>query len=244
MSYNFGSLANNSGVASDKRLRAYSINNVKFVEAKVDVLHSEKNGTDYDILKIRWENESGYYEENYFLPSTSGKDIERKPNNWGGEMPSNADRAMMFFAHTLSVLNNEGYKKLQKVVGQAKNFKDVATMVAKLLNEKKGISCYLKLTGRANEQGQVFASLPYFAGVSKSGDAYVNNNFLSLKDDLGFTASEDKKRQEFEKVKPTTMNNDEAIDTVSALDSANNADIADAISDSDADDLQNILDTL
>jgi len=53
--FNFGSLANATGVASDKRLRAYSINKVKFVEAKLTQIHSEKNGTDYDVLNVRWE---------------------------------------------------------------------------------------------------------------------------------------------------------------------------------------------
>ena len=113
--FNFGSLANSTGVASDKRLRAYSINKVKFVEAKLTQIHSEKNGTDYDVLNVRWENQSGYYEENLFLPGTSGRDVERQPNNWGGEMPSNADRAMMFFAHLLGVLNPDGFAKLKKV---------------------------------------------------------------------------------------------------------------------------------
>ena len=47
--FSFNSLANTTGVASDKRLRPYSINEVKFVEAKVDVLHSDKKQEDYDI---------------------------------------------------------------------------------------------------------------------------------------------------------------------------------------------------
>lgn len=203
--FNFNPLANSTGVASDKRLRAYTINKVKFVEAKVDVIHSEKKDQDYDVLKVRWEGEQGYYEENFFLPSTSGQDVERQPNQWGGEQPSNADRAMMFFAHCLGVLNPEGFAKLKKVVGQAKNFKDVATMTAKLLNEKKGIECYLKLAGRVTN-GVTYASLPFYTAISKeSHDAYINNNFLSLKDDLAFTLNEDKKRQEFENAKPTTM---------------------------------------
>lgn len=201
--FSFNSLANTTGVASDKRLRPYTINKVKFVEAKVDILHSEKTGQDYDILKVRWEGEQGFYEENLFLPGTSGQDVERQPNQWGGEQPSAADRAMMFFAHCLGVLNPDGFAKLKKVVGQAKNFKDVATMTAKLLNEKKGIECYLKLAGRTNN-GFVFASLPFYTAISKdSHDAYVNNNFLSLKDDLAFTLNEEKKRQEFENAKPT-----------------------------------------
>ena len=45
--FNFQAMVNTDGVAADKRLRAYTINKVKFVEAKIDVLHSEKNQTDY-----------------------------------------------------------------------------------------------------------------------------------------------------------------------------------------------------
>lgn len=203
--FSFGSLVNSTGVASDKRLRPYTINKVKFVEAKVGVIHSEKTSTDYDVLTVRWENEQGFYEENLFLPGTTGQDVERQPNNWGGENPSNADRAMMFFAHCLSVLNPDGFAKLKKVVGQAKNFKEVAVMVAKLLSEVKNKECYLKLTGRDNN-GVVYACLPYYTAINKeSHDAYINNNFLSLKDDLAFTMNEEKKRQEYVKAKPTTM---------------------------------------
>lgn len=215
--FNFGSLANSTGVASDKRLRAYSINKVKFVEAKLTQIHSEKNGSDYDVLNVRWENQSGYYEENLFLPGTSGRDVERQPNNWGGEMPSNADRAMMFFAHLLSVLNPDGFAKLKKVVGQAKSFTDVANMVVKLVNEKKGIECYLKLGGRTNE-GVTYAAIPFYAAINKDGEAYINNNFLSLKDDLGFTPSEDKKRVEFENARPTPAPSDNAPSASDALD--------------------------
>ncbi len=206
--FSFGSLVNSTGVASDKRLRPYTINKVKFVEAKVGVIHSEKTSTDYDVLTVRWENEQGFYEENLFLPGTTGQDVERQPNNWGGESPSNADRAMMFFAHCLGVLNPDGFAKLKKVVGQAKNFKDVAAMVAKLLSEVKNKECYLKLTGRDNK-GVIYASLPYYTAISKeSHDAYINNNFLSLKDDLAFTMNEEKKRQEYVKAAPTPMPSD------------------------------------
>lgn len=232
--FNFGSaLANTNGVASDKRLKPYTINKVKFIEAKLDIIHSEKNSQDYDVLKVRWDGEQGFYEENLFLPSTSGQDVERQPNQWGGEQPSAADRTMMFFAHCLGVINKEGFEKLKKVVGNAKNFKDVATMVAKLLNEKKNCDCYLKLAGR-NSNGVVYASLPFYTAISKDGEPYVSNNFLSLKDDLAFTPSEDKKRTEVANAKPTPA-------PVSMLDAAtDNSDLDSAAQD----DLTDLLDSL
>jgi hypothetical protein len=233
--FSFSSLANTTGVASDKRLRPYTISKVKFTEAKVDVIHSEKNNTDYDVLKVRFDSDAGFYEENLFLPSTTGSDIERQPNNWGGESPSNADRAMMFFAHTLSVINHDGFEKLKKVIGKAKNFKDVATIVAKFLMEKKDTECYLKLCGRTNN-GVVYACLPFYTAISKdSGDAYVNNNFLSLKDDLGFTPNEDKKRQEYERAKPTQMPDNTSSNVQETT--GDNSDINDAT----ADELQGML---
>ena len=232
--FNFNAMVNTDGVAVDKRLRAYTINKVKFVEAKVDVLHSEKQQTDYDVLKVRWEGEQGFYEENYFLPSTEGKDIERTPNNWGGENPSNADRAMMFFAHCCGVLNPDGYEKMKKVVGGCKSFKDVATLAAKVLNAKKGCECYLKLCGRDNN-GVIYASLPFFTSINRTtGEAQINNNFLSLKDDLAFTPSEDKKRVEFENRKPTP-----APDNTEAP-AGDNSDIDNATQD----DLSNMLNDL
>lgn len=232
--FNFNAMVNTDGVAADKRLRAYTINKVKFVEAKIDVLHSEKNQTDYDVLKVRWEGEQGFYEENYFLPSTEGRDIERTPNNWGGENPSNADRAMMFFAHCCGVLNPDGYEKMKKVVGGCKNFKDVATLAAKVLNAKKGCECYLKLCGRDNN-GVIYASLPFFTSINRTtGEAQINNNFLSLKDDLAFTPAEDKKRMEFENRKPTPAPDNTEVPA------SNNSDIDNATQD----DLQTMLSDL
>lgn len=231
--FNFGAMANTDGTAVDKRLRAYTINKVKFVEAKIDVLHSEKQQTDYDILKVRWEGEQGYYEENYFLPSTEGKDVERTPNNWGGENPSNADRAMMFFAHLCGILNHDGYEKMKRIVGGCKNFKEVAALVVKVLSAKKGTECYLKLCGRDN-QGVIYASLPYFTSINRTtGEAIINNAFLSLKDDLAFTPAEDKKRQEFENRKPTPApsDNTEAAGDNSDIDNATQDDLQAMLSD-------------
>ena len=231
--FNFGAVANTTGVASDRRLRAYTINKVTFAEAKVAVIHSDKNNTDYDVLNVKFTSDAGLYEENFFLPSTSGRDIERQPNNWGGEQPSNADRAMMFVAHLLSVINHDGFEKLKKVIGKMTSFKQVAEATAKLLNEKKNTECYLKLTGRTDDQGRVFASLPYFTGISKeTHEAYVSNNFLSLKDDLAFTPSEDKKRQEFESAKPTAVDGGAGTSTaVSTVTSVSNSDIDQATED-------------
>jgi len=223
--FNFGGFANTTGVASDRRLRPYTISKVKFAEAKRDTLHSEKNNTDYQVLKVRFEGEAGMYEENLFLPSTSGKDVERTPNNFGGENPSNADRAMMFVAHVLSVLNHDGFEKLKKIIGKMNSFEQVADATVKLLNEKKGTECYLKLVGR-NSDGTIFASLPFYASISKDGDAYVSNNFLSLKDDLSFSPSEDKKRREYENAKPSPAPAPSALDAVQAnTPSADNSDI-------------------
>lgn len=215
--FSLGTFANSTGVASDKRLRAYTITEVKFVEAKSDVIHSEKTGQDYKVLKVRFANEElGYYEESLFLPSTTGQDVERQPNSWGGESPSAADRALMFIAHVLSVLNHDGFEKLKKLVGKMSTFEQIAAAAAKLLNEKKNTKCYLKLTGRVKD-GYLNACLPYYTSINKdTHEAYVSNNFLSLKDDLAFTPSEDKKRQEAANIKPTNMKSDPALDAVSA----------------------------
>lgn len=235
--FNFGTvIANTTGVAADKRLRAYTISKVKFVDSKVDVLHSEKNGQDYDILKVRFEGEQGYYEENLFLPQTSGQDVERTPNAWGRENPSAADRTMMFFAHVLGVLNPDGLNKLKTIIGKFKTFKEVATVVSKLLNDKKGTTCYLKLCGRENA-GVVYASLPFYAQINKDGEAYVSNNFLSLEDNLAFSPSEDKKRKEFENAKPTPTSS--AME-LSVEGNGDNDDITSA-TQSELDDLVNSL---
>jgi hypothetical protein len=83
----------------------------------------------------------------------------------------------------------------------------------------------LKLVGR-NSDGTIFASLPFYASISKDGEAYVSNNFLSLKDDLSFSPGEDKKRREYESAKPSPAPAPSALDAVQAnTPSADNSDI-------------------
>jgi hypothetical protein len=131
------------------------------------------------------------------------------------------------------VLNPDGYEKMKKVVGGCKNFKEVATLVAKVMNAKKGVECYLKLCGRDNN-GIVYASLPYFTSINRTtGEAQINNNFLSLKDDLAFTLSEDKKRVEFEHRKPTPApdTNTEVAGDNSDIDNATQDDLSSMLND-------------
>ena len=69
--FNFGAVANTTGVASDRRLRAYTINKVTFAEAKVAVIHSDKNNTDLPVMLVFMKKTSSFLQHQVEILSVS-----------------------------------------------------------------------------------------------------------------------------------------------------------------------------
>jgi hypothetical protein len=222
--FNFGSLATTQATSSvQRRLKPWDIYNVKFSGARIDTVQGKKDPSkSYTILKVRFDGEDGYYEESIFFPK-EGDDIRPTYKNKEGhdyQGASSFDRTMTFIAQVASVLNPEGFAKMQAASAKFKSFDDVANAFIKITDKAKGKETKLKLTGRTQQDGTVQACLPKFVAINKQGERFTCDNFLGEK--VFFSANEELRRKEYLNATPTTMGsarseaNDFGVDTASA----------------------------
>lgn len=69
MELNFNLSAAPAVSTSKPRLKPYEIHRVKLADVKVETLKGKKDpDAVYEILKVRFENNDGYYEESIFFP--------------------------------------------------------------------------------------------------------------------------------------------------------------------------------
>lgn len=201
---NFGGLATASAQSTGGQfMRAYNIyEGVKLSEISDPVSGTKQDGSTWTAYDFIFEDANGAtYKERVFEPTESS--LERRPKPSGnGEFPSDMERTQTFIAHVVGTLNPEGFKKLQAAAPKIKTFAELITVVKKLMTGCTNTT-KMKLGGRVNN-GTVYASLPNFVNVSKTGDCYLSDNFLG--DTVAFSAWELSKKQEMEKATPTTMN--------------------------------------
>jgi hypothetical protein len=204
--FNFGSLANTQAVSNvQQRLKPWNIYNVKFTGARIDVIQGKKDpNATYNILKVRFDGEDGYYEESIFFPKEGDDQRPMYTSKDGHEYPgaSSFDRTMTFIAQVSEVLNPEGWKKLQAASVRFKSFDDVAKAFIAILDKVKGKETKLKLVGKTKDN-QVQAVLPKFVAIDKQGNKFTCDNFIG--DKLFFSAYEESKKAEYENAKPTAM---------------------------------------
>ena len=224
MAFSFDSI---SATVSSKRLTPWNIHHVKFDGCKIEHIQGKKDPSKvYNILKTRFSNEHGYYEESTFFPETAddAKRPEYKSKDGStGVMPSHQENAMYFIAQLLNTLKPEAYNKLKEVSPKCKDFKDIAEVVVKLTTPLKGTETNLKLVGRTRD-GYVNAALPNFVAIGKEPNdkgvypAYMSDKFIG--DNLEFSAYELTKKKEAEAAAPTDMANtvEETKDTSLDLD--------------------------
>lgn len=214
---NFNTFGDLDAVASgNRRLAPWGIYKVKFMGAKKDSITGKKDPTKtYDVLKIRFEGEDGYYEESVFYPSDD-QFFERRTftNRDGGEyqMPSNWERVQTMIAQLGTVLNKEGFEKYQAASrkGAFKSFDDVVKGFVKIMVPAEGKETNLKLVGHTDKNGNVNAQLPRFVAINKEGKLFVSDNFVG--DKLYFSAYEERQKANMENAKPTQMADDLGID--------------------------------
>jgi hypothetical protein len=203
--FNFGSLANiQVASTSQPRLKPWGIYPVTFAGARKETIQGKKDSTmTYDILKVRFEGESGYYEESIFFPK-DGDDVRPKYTNADGheyEAPSSLERTMTFIAHVAGTLNPEGFKKMQEMSKRFKSFDDVVKAFITLTDSCKGKQTNLKLIGKVQD-GNVVPALPKYANLNKNGELWTSN-FLG--DKLSFSNYEESKKNEYNSATPTAM---------------------------------------
>ena len=190
-----------------KPFKPWNIYDVKFEGCSVEHIKGKKDpNATYDILKTRFANDEGYYEERIFFPKDD-KDAERPvyKNSEGHDYygASNLERAMTFVAQVASVMNPEGYKKMQELSKKFTSFDDVCKVLIKITDPKKNSETKLKLVGRKDKNGTVHAVLPKFCAVNKEGELFTCDNFIG--DKLFFSAYEEQKKAEYQNAKPTSM---------------------------------------
>lgn len=202
--------ATNSG---SRRLAPWQIVNVKFAGASIVKIEGKKDPSKvYDILRVRFENEDGYFEESIFYPTE--KDCERPVydgKNGKYEAPSAFERTKTFIAQTASILNPKGYEKMQKASAKFRSFDDMAKAYVTIMKDVVGTETSLKLAGRTKQDGTVEAVLPKFVGVTHEGKLFTSGNFVGSK--LFFTPYEEGQRAKFMNAAPTQMPS-EPIDNV------------------------------
>ena len=163
----------------------------------------------YEILKVRFDGEDGYYEESIFYPKDGDDQRPTYTSKDGHEYQgaSSFDRTMTFIAQVAEVLNPEGFKKMQEASSKFKSFDDVVKAFITITDKVKGKETHLKLVGRT-QNGNVVAALPKFVAVNKNGEKFTCDNFLG--DKLFFSAYEETKKAEYLNAKPTEMSNSDS----------------------------------
>lgn len=204
--FNFGSLATTQATSNvQQRLKPWGIYPVKFAGARKETINGKKDPSAvYDILKVRFEGEEGYYEESIFYPKEGDDQRPTYTNKDGHEYQgaSPFDRTMTFIAQVAEVLNPEGFKKMQAASAMFKSFDDVVKAFIKITDPAKGKETNLKLVGRT-QNGSVVAGLPKFVAINKNGEKFTCDNFIG--DKLFFSAYEESKKAEYANAKPTDM---------------------------------------
>lgn len=219
MSFNFGSLATTQATSNNQqRLKPWGIYPVTFAGARVEHVQGKKDpDAVYDILKVRFEGEEGYYEESIFFPRPEDETRPKYQNREGHEYEgaSNFERTMTFIAQVGSVLNPDGFKKLQEQSSRFQSFEALAKAFITITDKVKGKATNLKLVGRTQQNGQVIPVLPKFVAVTKNGEVFTCDNFIG--DKLFFTDYENSRRADYLNAKPTAVGNT-AVDTDPAND--------------------------
>ena len=204
--FNFGSLATTQATSNvQQRLKPWGIYPVKFSGARKEVIQGKKDpNATYEILKVRFDGEDGFYEESIFYPKAGDEQRPTYTSKDGHEYQgaSSFDRTMTFIAQVAEVLNPEGFKKMQAASSKFKSFDDVVTAFIKITDVAKGKETNLKLVGRT-QNGSVVAGLPKFVAVNKNGEKFTCDNFVG--DKLFFSAYEEGKKAEYQSAKPTDM---------------------------------------
>lgn len=202
------SVDNNISAVSNslKQLDPYAIHTVKYVESKTDSFQGKSDPSKtFNVLRVRFSNEDGYYEETIFYPTSQDAERRTFENSDGTtrEMASNWERTKFFMAQVMEVLNPDGYKKFCAASSQFKSFDDMANAFIKVLTPAVGKETKLKLMGRTDANGNVRPCLPSFVGVNREGKAFVSTNFIG--DRVFFSTYEESKVQQFKNAKPTSM---------------------------------------
>ena len=192
--------------SSKRRLAPWEIYTVKLTNAEITEVQSKADPTTkFKLIRIRFENDEGYYDESIFFPTEQDSERKTFERDDGGTFtqPSNWERTKMFIYISLIALNPEGLKKFQAASAKFKNFDMMAAAYVKVLTEAIGTEVEIKLGGRKQKDGTISAAFPKFINIGNNGEVYVSSNIIGQ--NLFFSAYEEKQRTAFKNAKPTVM---------------------------------------
>lgn len=218
MAFDFNLSGVQATSSTQKRLAPWAIYPVEFKGCRKESVAGKKDPTaTYDILKVRFEGEDGYYEESIFYPKDSDAERPTYTSKDGHEYQgaSNWERTKFFVVQLITVLcGEEGMKKFQEVSTKFKSFDDLVTVLVKMTTPKIGTKTNLKLVGRTREN-VVEPVLPKFVAVNKDGEAFCSDNFIG--DKLFFSNYEKQRIDEYNRAVPTDMGK---VDTAVSADNS------------------------
>lgn len=187
--FSFSTTAGASQSTVQPRLEGNNIYTVKFDGCEIKEFEGKQDhnkGQIYKTLVIKFSNEDGVFEHNFFEPK--GSDFERTETEFTDKtgkvnkipQPSNVESMMLNFKHIIDAINPKVAAQIdskEKNLG-AKSWDDLRTLVGKILDAGKGTETKIKLV--KNKKGE--AIIPGFnVGVNKDGKAYIKNNWIGSK---------------------------------------------------------------
>lgn len=206
--FSFNTTAGASQSSAKPRLAGNDIYTVKFDGCEIQDIKGVKDTTAvYKVLKLKFSNEEGSYEQTIFEPKAD--DFDRGETKYidkstGEEkkiaQTSGVENMMLLFKHAIDAINPKVAKQIDEgaVNLGANDWDGLRKLVVQILDVNKGVTTNIKLL--KNTKGE--ATFPgYFAGITKEGKAYVKNNFIGSK--LAFTSYEKTRIENEANAKPT-----------------------------------------
>lgn len=203
MELNFGSIANSGNGIS--YLHAWNIyEDVKFDGVDDPKTGTSANGTSWKSWSFNFSCPKGVFSKSIFAPTDMTIKRRQFTNANGHEItfPSGFEENKEFIAQVLKAYNPEGFKKLCEIAPKIKTFDEFIAAAKKLLtNVTKTTN--IKLTGRASQDGRVFADIPRLCAInSKTGELFTSDVFIG--DNVSFTDYQLGKKKEYEAHKPSS----------------------------------------
>lgn len=191
------SIDQNTATASNANYLAG--NKIHTVQFKGAELAQVGNETKYDVLKLKFENEEGTFEDTIFPPKLPEGAV-RKTDPYVA--PSDVEELMAKLRHYISALNPELDKQIES---------GTKTLAAKDWNQLRGVVIKALSTGINKEvqlkllnNGKNMAVVPGFIlGISKAGATYLRTKFIG--DKLMFTDKEIERMSKAAGAKPSNM---------------------------------------
>jgi len=206
--FTFNTTAGASQNTAKPRLSGNNIYDVKFDGCEIQDIVGVKDPTmTYKVLKVKFSNEDGTFEHTVFEPRA--EDFDRRESEYNNtktgkleKIPqaSNVESMMLFFKHVIDSVDPATAEKIDKKQASlgASNWIDLRSLVARILDAKKGAPTRIKLlkNGKTGE-----ATFPgFFTGLTKEGVPYVKNNFIGSK--IAFSTYEMKRISDEATAKP------------------------------------------